>query len=566
MSSPDDDHDGAPAAGDGSGLLGDGVDGHDDLPADDDGDPGDDDRGDLPDEHHADDGNGNGDAIPRVAEGWALADENRLDLSGPMVHFDAQEVADVTQEIRAIAERRGDDSEVVDLPSFSEPPRPATAAGEPEPLDVDELRDAWPFLDLEERSDGLQILPREDAEDYFVALPADDQARLVQHWRPGHRRQWLRLLEPDDAADLIQATDEDARTALLALLDDRSRKEVKALLAYAEDEAGGLMNPRYARLRPQMTADEAISYLRRQARTRVETIYYAYVLDPAQRLLGVCSFRDLFAADPKTTVADVMETDIVRVNDEMDQETVGRVFAEHDLTVVPVVDAQGVMKGIVTVDDIVDVVQEEATEDAQKFGGMEALDFPYLQASWREMLTKRGGWLAILLIGEMLTTTALGYFQTELDHATVLTLFMPLIISSGGNSGSQGSTLVIRAMALGEIRVRDWWRVMRRELLVGLSLGTFLGAVVLLRVAIWGRFGLGDYGDHYILISIAVGFSVVGVVMFGTLSGAMMPFILRAFGLDPASASAPFVATLCDVTGLIIYFTIAKIVLTGILL
>ncbi|MCE9572640.1 MAG: magnesium transporter [Deltaproteobacteria bacterium] len=449
------------------------------------------------------------------------------------------------------------------MPSLEEP-RAATAAGEPEPLDVDELRDAWPFLDLEERSDGLHILPRDDAEDFFSALPADDQARLIHHWRPGQRRQWVRLLEPDDAADLIQASEEEQRGALLALLDDRTRKEVRALLAYAEDEAGGLMNPRYARLRPQMTADEAISYLRRQARTRVETIYYAYVLDPMQRLLGVCSFRDLFAADPKTTVAEVMETDVVRVNDEMDQETVGRVFAEHDLTVVPVVDAQGVMKGIVTVDDIVDVVQEEATEDAQKFGGMEALDFPYLQASWREMLTKRGGWLAILLIGEMLTTTALGYFQSELDHATVLTLFMPLIISSGGNSGSQGSTLVIRAMALGEIRIRDWWRVMRRELLVGAALGAFLGSVVLLRVMIWGSFG--TYGDHYIVIAIAVGLSVIGVVLFGTLAGAMMPFILRAFGLDPASASAPFVATLCDVTGLIIYFTIAKIVLTGILL
>jgi magnesium transporter len=232
--------------------------------------------------------------------------------------------------------------------------------------------------------------------------------------------------------------------------------------------------------------------------------------------------------------------------------------------VVPVVDKDGVMKGIVTVDDIVDVVQEEATEDAQKFGGMEALDMPYLQSTWREMLTKRGGWLAILLIGEMLTTTALGYFQKEMEASVYLSMFMPLIISSGGNSGSQGSTLVIRAMALGEVRIRDWWRILGRELLTGLALGTFLGSLVLVRVMVWGAFG--TYGDTYKILAVTIGVSVVAVVTFGTLAGAMLPFVLRAFKLDPASASAPFVATLCDVTGLIMFFTIAKIILTGILL
>ncbi len=480
-----------------------------------------------------------------------------------------QQAADITQEIRALAESRGDDSQVVDLPDLAaQAPRAVTAPGQPEPvepLDADELRDAWPFLDLVERSDGLRILPHEVAEDFYIALPAGDQAALIHHWRPGLRRQWLRLLEPDDVADVIQASAEDDRQPLLALLDAPTRKEVQALLAYAEDEAGGLMNPRYARLRPQMTADAAISYLRRQARSKVETIYYAYVLDPAQKLLGVCSFRDLFAADPRTTVAEVMVTDVVRVNDQMDQETVSRIFAEHDLTVVPVVDSEGVMKGIVTVDDIVDVVQEEATEDAQKFGGMEALDLPYLQSSWREMLTKRGGWLAILLIGEMFTTTALGYFQDELSTATVLALFMPLIISSGGNSGSQGSTLVIRAMALGEVRIRDWWRILRRELVTGLALGAFLGSLVMVRVLLW-HIIWGTYGDDFVILAFTIGLSVVAVVTFGNLAGAMLPFILRAFKLDPASASAPFVATLCDVTGLVIYFMIAKIMLTGILL
>jgi magnesium transporter len=497
-------------------------------------------------------------------EGWALAGEGDHHLDEHK-GFDPQEAAEVTQEIRAVAESRGEDSQVVDLPDLAaEPPRAGTAPGAPEPLEEEELRDAWPFLDLDERSDGLQILPREDAEDLFIGLPAEDQAQLLLYWRPGMRRQWMRLLEPDDAADVIQAAPEDDRARLLGLLDAPTRLEVQALLAYAEDEAGGLMNPRYARLRPQMTVDEAISYLRRQARTKVETIYYAYVLDAEQRLLGVCSFRELFAADPRAIVSEVMETDVVRVNDELDQETVSRIFAELDLPVIPVVDTGGVMKGIVTSDDIVDVVQEEATEDAQKFGGMEALELPYLQSTWREMLAKRGGWLAILLVGEMLTTTALGYFQHQLDAATVLALFMPLIISSGGNSGSQASTLVIRAMALGQVRLADWWRVARRELVAGLALGVFLGALAALRVYIWGSFG--TYGPHYAAICIVVGFSVVGVVLFGSLTGAMLPFILRRLNLDPASASAPFVATLVDVTGLIIYFTVANIVLSGILL
>ena len=509
------------------------------------------------------DGNGNGNGGGDPGDGFLLAGE-----LGNDVPIAPEEVREVTQEIRAVAVSRGDDSEVADIAELAaeEPARtrPPTVKGEPEPLTFDELRDAWPFLDLQERSDGLHILPREDAEDFFIGLTAKDQAALLNHWRPGHRRQWLRLLEPDDVADVIQAGPEKERPALLTLLDVPTRKEVQALLAYEEDEAGGLMNTRYARLRPQMTADEAVSYLRRQAKSSLETIYYAFVLDPEQRLLGVVSFRDLLIAPPQKMVADIMETDVVRVNDEMDQQTVSRIFAEHDLAVIPVVDAEGKMKGIVTVDDIVDVVQEEATEDIQKFGGMEALDLPYLQSTRREMLKKRGTWLAVLLIGEMLTATALGFFQKQIDRATVLALFIPLIISSGGNSGSQASTLVIRAMALGEVRAADWWRVMRRELATGVVLGIFLGAIALLRVVVWGL--AGSYGAHYVLIAATVMLSLVGVVMFGTLAGSMLPFVLKKIGADPASASAPFVATLVDVTGLIIYFLVANIILAGTLL
>jgi magnesium transporter len=487
------------------------------------------------------------------------------DTTGEVAVLAPEEALKVTAEIRAIAELRGDESDypLADL-ATSGAAHPAVAAeASDDELSAEDLRYAWPLLDLEERSDGLRVLPREDAEDFFVSLPAADQAALILHFRPGQRRQWMRLLEPDDVADVVQEAGEQHKTTLFALLDVPTRKEVTALLAYEEDEAGGLMSTRYARLRPQMTADEAISFLRRQARAAIETIYYAYVLDPDQHLLGVVSFRDLFGADPQKIVSEIMETDVVRVSEEMDQETVSRVFAEHDLTVVPVVDAEGKMKGIVTVDDIVDVVQEEATEDAQKFGGMAALEVPYLQSSRAQMLKKRGGWLILLLVGSMLTATALESFEGQIDKVPLLALFIPMIVSTGGNSGSQASTLVIRAMALGEIRAADWWLIMRRELMTGLALGAILGVVALVRVAVWGSFG--RYGEDYLLVSAAVGMSVVGCVLCGTLAGSMLPFAMRKIGADPASASAPFVATLVDVSGILIYFGIANLVLSQML-
>jgi magnesium transporter len=493
--------------------------------------------------------------------------------TGEVTMLPPEQAADIIEEIKAVAESRGEDSDVVELvdlpqtgplPALTTTAAPAAAEADDE-LSIDELRDAWPFLDLDERGDGLRVMPREDAEEFFISLSAKDQSDLILHFRAGQRRQWMRLLEPDDVADVVQSVGEHERHLLLALLDEPTRKEVNALLAYAEDDAGGLMSTRYARLRPQMTIDEALSYLRRQARAKLETIYVAYVLDPDQKLLGVVSFRDLFAADPKKTVAEVMETDVVRVTDEMDQETVSRIFAEHDLNVIPVVDKDGRMKGIVTIDDIVDVVQEEATEDAQKFGGLEALDLPYLASSRREMIKKRARWLTILLVGEMLTATALGFFQKELDKAIVLSLFLPLIISSGGNSGSQASTLVIRAMALGEVRVADWLRVFRREIQMGLVLGTILGSIAALRVIVWGAAGAysGSAGEHFVLVGATVAVSLIGCVLWGTLMGAMLPFALRKLGADPASASAPLVATLVDVSGIIIYFTIASMILTG---
>lgn len=429
----------------------------------------------------------------------------------------------------------------------------------------DLLLEAYPILSAEERMEGFELLGAQDAAEFFLALSSRDQAELLQLVGPDRSRPWIRLLAPDDAADLAQALPPQSREPYLALLDPAAFGEVTALLAYAEDAAGGLMNPRYMRLRPDITVEVAIRYLRRQAIRGIEVIDYAYVLDPGMRLLGVVSFRELFAAPSDTLVEEVMHRDLVTVAEHTDQEDVARMLTEHGFLAIPVVDDAGRMKGVVTADDVVEVVREEATEDIQKIGGSEALEEPYLQVRFSEMVRKRGRWLAVLFLGEMLTATAMGFFEEEIARAVVLALFVPLIISSGGNSGSQAATLVIRAMALGEVRLRDWWRVVRREIGTGLVLGLVLGAIGLLRIIVWQRFG-NMYGEHYLEVGLTVAASLVGVVMFGTTAGSMLPFILRRLGADPASASAPFVATMVDVTGLVIYFTVARLILGGTLL
>ncbi|HEU5210888.1 MAG TPA: magnesium transporter [Longimicrobiales bacterium] len=428
-----------------------------------------------------------------------------------------------------------------------------------------ELADAWWLLDQPDRIAGFRLLEPGDAEEFFFDLTSSDQADLLLALTPAERRLWLRLLPPDDAADLIQEAAEEDRPGLLGLLDDATRREVTALLAYEEDEAGGLMSSRFARVRPDMTADEAISYLRKQAqgRTNAETLYYIYVLDSAQRLLGVVSFRELFAAPGNRTVREIMRVeDMVAVPEEMDQEAVARLFAEYDVVALPVVDAEGRMKGIVTVDDIVDVVEEEATEDIHKYGGLEALDEPYLRIGFFDLVRKRAPWLVILFFGGMLTATAVGRFENFVTTIKGLAVFMPLVIASGGNSGSQASTLVIRAMTVGEVRLRDWWRVVRRELAVGLVLGIMLALLGIGRVWIATLIGQPDNAEM-ILFAVTIAASLIGVVIFGTLAGSMLPFILQRLGFDPASASAPLVATLVDVSGLLIYFSVASWLLSS---
>ncbi len=440
---------------------------------------------------------------------------------------------------------------------------------ERERLSPTELRDAWPVLDSEERLEGFRLLTREEAEDFFLELSTRGHATMLHGMTPRERRAWLRLLPPDDIADILPEFSQEERGELLAMLDEPTRREVTALLAYAEDEAGGLMNPRFARVRPDMTVDEAIRYVRRQAQDHLETIYYVYVLDANQRLEGVVSFRELLLAPGEKHVRDVMHQDVITVPEEMDQEAVARVIAQHDILAVPVVDAERRVKGIVTFDDVVDVVTAEATEDIQKIGGTVALDAPYLQTGIVQMLKKRAGWLVVLLVGGMFTTTALSVYQEEYEKAAVLVMFLPLIISSGGNSGSQATTLVVRAMALGQVRLRDWWRIVRRELASGLCLGALLGAVGLLRILV--EYGLldsigGKPVSYHVFFALVVAASLIGVVTLGTLTGALLPLFLRALRFDPASASAPLVATMLDVSGVVIYFTVAQVLLRGRLL
>src|SRR2546429_5714171 len=409
-----------------------------------------------------------------------------------------------------------------------------------------ELYEAWPILSTEERVEGFEVLERKNADDFFLQLNARDRGELILGLPAGERRLWMRLLAPDDAADLIQEAPAEEREGLLALLDDATRREVKGLLDYAEDDAGGLMNTRYSRLRADMTVDEAISYLRRDARAREKTVYYVYVVDAEERLLGVVSFRDLIVASGEKLVREVMRTEVISAREDLDQEALSQLFMRHHLMMVPVVDAQGRIKDIMSVDDIVDVVQEEATEDIQKLGGVETLQGPYLQVPLLRMIQKRAGWLAALFLGEMLTATAMGQFQTEIARAMVLALFVPLIISSDGNSGSQATTLVIRAMALGEVRLRDCWRVVAREVVSGLGLGFILAFIGMGRILLWQAL-FHTYGAHYALVALTVAASLVGVVLWGTVVGSMLPFILRRLGVDRAGLSSSFVATLCDV-------------------
>ncbi len=349
---------------------------------------------------------------------------------------------------------------------------------------------------------------------------------------------------------------------LIQMLSEKEREIAIRLLGYPEDSIGRLMTPEYVAVKPDYTVSQALEHIRRFGHDS-ETLNVIYVVDKHWKLISDIRLEVIILAEPEQLIADLCSDHVIALNAYDDQEVAVKVFKDNDRVALPVTDTDGTLLGIVTVDDVLDVAEEENTEDFQKFGGTEGLDLSYTKTPLLEMIRKRAGWLVILFLSEMLTASAMSHFDKEIQKAVVLALFVPLIISSGGNSGSQAASLIIRSLALGEIKLKNWWYVMRKEIFSGIALGAILGIIGFIRIYVWQHTGLYNYGIHWFWIAISVSVSLVFIVLWGTLSGSMIPLILKRFGLDPATASAPFVATLVDVTGLIIYFSIAALFLTG---
>lgn len=410
----------------------------------------------------------------------------------------------------------------------------------------------------------FRFLPRDDAGEVFAYLDAEHQQALITELGASAVRV-VEGMDPDDQARLLEELPAEVAQRLIASLKPEERREVQIILGYPPKTVGRLMTPDYVRVRPEWTVAQALEHIRRTGRD-AETINVVYVTDDRGRLIDDIRLRQLVMADPERTVESIMNRSFVALTADQPQEEAVRMLQRYDRVALPVVDSRGVLLGIVTHDDVADVATAEATEDIQKLGGLEALDEPYNTITLWRLFKKRGRWLAALFLGEMLTASAMTSFEDELDRAVVLGLFIPLIVSSGGNSGSQASTLIIRAMALGEVTLADWFRVLRREAACGLMLGLLLGSIGLLRILAWHGLRLADYTDHFLLVAVTVATSLVGIVLWGSLMGSMLPFLFRRLKMDPAAISAPFVATLVDVTGIIIYFTCAILILRTTLL
>jgi magnesium transporter len=428
------------------------------------------------------------------------------------------------------------------------------------------------ILDLPEDEQVIifRVLPHVLAADVFEYIGIEEQQKLLKAMAHEQVAAILNEMSPDDRTALLEELPSAAARQLIRLLTPEERRVATALLGYPEDSVGRLMTPDFIAVKEDWTVQQVLDYVRQYGRDS-ETLNFVYVVDDQGKLIDDVRMREFLLRPLTTKVSDIRDQNFVALNVNDSQRDALNIFRKYDRAALPVVDSNGAVVGIVTSDDMLDVAEEEATEDIQKFGGMEALDEPYMRMTLWRMVRKRAGWLVILFLGEMLTATAMANYQAELAKALVLALFLPLIISSGGNSGSQASTLMIRAMALGEVTLRDWWRVMGREVQAGLSLGLILGAIGIIRVAVWAIVGekyfhYQPYGAHWPLVALTVGIALVGVVLWGTLSGSMLPFLLRRVGADPATSSAPFVATLVDVTGLIIYFSIALIIMRGAML
>jgi magnesium transporter len=426
--------------------------------------------------------------------------------------------------------------------------------------DVEELISELP----EHGPKFIAILSLNRAVNVFRILEFPTQERIIKKLTGQKVGEIINALPPDDRTAFFAELHGDAVKNLILHLSPADRKEALSLLGYEEESVGRLMTPDYIAVKKNWDVTRVLSHIRRYGKNS-ETIDVIYVIDDNGVLLDDIRIREILLVKPETKVSDLMDGRLIALSASDPQEDAINVFRMNNRTALPVTDSENILLGIVTVDDILWIANEEYTEDIQKIGGTEALDEPYLDINLFRLVKKRVGWLVILFLGEMLTATAMGFFEHAIEKAVVLALFIPLIISSGGNSGSQASTLIIQAMALGEVSISDWWRVMRREILSGLMLGITLGVIGFLRIAAFSMFST-LYGPHWMLVGLTIGFSLIGVVLWGSLAGSMLPLLLKKLGADPATSSAPFVATLVDVTGLIIYFSVAVAFMNGVLL
>ncbi len=432
------------------------------------------------------------------------------------------------------------------------------------PADLADLAEALPE---EHVRAFLFALPKERAAEVLEYLDEELRTQVLEELTAGEAASIVAEMTPDERADALEELDEETADDILSELGAEAQAETERLLEYDPYTAGGLMTTEFVSVAENLTVEEALRSVRTMARAgRREAMYTIYTTDQNGRLRGVLSLRELLAAPEGGRMVDLAWSDVVSVSPEMLQEEVSQVTSNYDLVALPVVDTEGRLLGVVTVDDVIDVIQEEQTEDVQKMGGMEALEEPYMQIGLLQNVRKRAGWLSVLAVSEMLTASAMAHYEGEIAKAALLAQFIPLVMSSGGNSGSQATSLIIRAMALGEVRVRDWYKVVMRELPAGIILGMILGLLAVTRILVWHWLGLYDYGEHFGRIAATIGLTLVGIVTFGSLTGSMLPFVLKRLGFDPASASAPFVATLVDVTGISIYFSVAYLVLSGSLL
>jgi magnesium transporter len=429
------------------------------------------------------------------------------------------------------------------------------------PADIADLIISFP---AKEQVIIFRLLSNELAADTFENLELETQKELLKAMAKSEVAAILNEMSPDDRTALLEDLPSAVAKQLIRLLSAEERRIAITLLGYPENSVGRLMTPDYVALKPEWTIEETLKFIRETAEDK-ETLNIVYVIDDRGKLLDDIKIKEFILARPDEKVSDIMDGNFVALNVEDDQEEAVEVFKKYDRIALPVVDNFDVLIGIVTVDDVLDVAEEEATEDMQKIAAVEVFEEPFPTISLYAMIKKRAFWLTILFVAQILTAIVMGFFENEISKAVVLSIFIPLIISSGGNSGSQAATLVIRAMALGEIKLSDWWHIMRREIFSGLMIGSILGLLGFFQVGVLAN--LSDtIGAHWILIGITVAISILGIVLWGTLSGSMLPFVLKKLGADPATSSTPLVTTIVDVTGLLIYFTVAIIILTGTLL